>query len=178
MTCENLIQLSLAGILFAACWVIFWYAWKTRDLWKETVRQTELQLTPYVILDYKDGLICRNIGNSSAINVEISTIKFIEKKDKLVFRVTFPPLYVLEPKQEKIIVPDIKYEDRELESIAEAYESAGKKFFPFFPKEAKKDEYFPIIDYENLENIPFRAEFIVKCREEKIKIVKIGKRAK
>ena len=35
-----------------------------------------------------------------------------------------------------------------------------------------------LVDYENLENVPFRAEFIVKCREEKIKVVKIGKSAK
>ena len=100
MTCENIIQLSAAIILFFTFLAIVWYAWKTRDLWKETVKQTELQLTPYVILDYKDGLICRNIGTSSAINVEIRTVRFIGKK-KLVFRVAFPPLYVLEPKQEK-----------------------------------------------------------------------------
>ncbi len=179
MTCENIIQLSVAIILFFTFLAIVWYAWKTRDLWKETVRQTEIQLTPYIILDYTDNLICRNIGNSSAINVEISTFEAIDKdSEKLIFRVTFPPLYVLEPKQEKIIEPEIKFEDKELEYFVEAYEGLNKKWFPFFTKESKVEEYSLVIDYENLENVPFRAEFIVKCREEKIKVVKIGKRAK
>jgi len=177
MTYENIIQLSVAVILFFTFLAIVWYAWKTRDLWKETVKQTELQLTPHLILDYKDNLICRNIGTSSAINVEISTFEAIDK-GKIVFRVTFPPLYVLEPKQEKIIEPEIKFENKELEYLVEGYEGTGKKWFPFFPEESKQREYPLIIDYENLENVPFRTEVIIKCREEKIKIVRIGKRAK
>ena len=174
MTCENIIQLLVAIVLFLTFLAIVWYAYETRKLWKETVKQTKLQLTPHLILDYKDNLICRNIGNSSAINVEISTFEAIDKdSEKLVFRVTFPPLYVLEPKQEKIIEPEIKFENKDLEYLVEGFEFAGKKFFPFFPEESKKKEYPLIIDYENLENVPFRTKVTIKCREEKIKILEI-----
>lgn len=179
MTCENIIQILVAIILFLTFLAIVWYAFETRKLWKENVKQTELQLTPYLILDYKDDLICRNIGNGSAINVEISTFESLDKDSgNLVFRVTFPLLYVLEPKQEKIIKYDIKFENEELKALVKLWESTGKKWFPFFPEETKQREYPLFVDYENLENVPFRAEFIVKCREEKIKVVKIGKRAK
>jgi len=155
--------------------VIILYTIFTYQLRKATIRQTELQLAPYVILDYKDDLICKNIGNGSAINVEISTFEAIDKKDKLVFRVTFPPLYILEPKEEKIIKPEIKFEDKDLEHIATAFDDLGTKFFPFFPKEFKKEEYPLIIDYENIENVPFRTEINIKCVEEKIKVLSIKK---
>lgn len=175
MTFENILQFLVAIVLFLTFLAVVWYAFETRKLWKETVRQTKLQLTPHIILyNKKNDLICRNIGNSSAINVEISTFEAIDKDSgKLVFRVTFPPLYVLESKQEKIIEPEIKFEDKDLEYIVEGLEFAGKKFFPFFPKETKQREYPLIIDYENLENMPFRAKVTIKCREEKIKISEI-----
>ena len=155
--------------------IIILYTIFTYQLRRATIRQTELQLAPYVILDYKDDLICKNIGNGSAINVEISTFEAIDKKDKLKFRVTFPPLYILEPKEEKIIKPEIKFEDKKLEHIATAYDDMGTKFFPFFPKEFKKEEYPLIIDCENIENVPFRTEINIKCFEEKIKILNIKK---
>lgn len=160
--------------LVATLCIIIWYACETKKLREVTVKQTELQLTPYIILDYKDDLICKNIGNSSAINVEVSTFEAIGKDSgKLVFKVSFPPLYVIEPKEEKKVEPEIKFEDKELEDIVEALEFAGTKFFPFFPKETRKDEYPLIIDYENIENVPYRTSVLVKCRENKIQILNI-----
>jgi hypothetical protein len=96
-----------------------------------------------------------------------------------VFRVSFPPLYILEPNEEKKLQPKFEFEDKKLESIVEASEFAGIKFFPFFPKETKKDEYSLIIEYENIENIHYKTSVTVKCREGKIQLLtieKLGKR--
>lgn len=160
--------------------VLIFYTIFTYQLRSATVRQTELQLTPYIVLDYKDDLVCRNVGNSTAINVEVSSFEAINtKSNNLVFKVSFPPLYILEPQEDKILQPEFQFEDKELEYIAEALEFAGTKFFPFFPKEAKKDEYPLTIEYENTENMRYKTLVIVKCREEKIKVINIepaGKR--
>jgi len=153
--------------------IIIFYTIFTFQLRKTAIKQTKLQLTPYIILKYKNDLICRNIGNCPAINIEISTFEAINKDSKLVFRIKYPPLYVLEPKEEKIIKPEIKIEDKELEYITQAYDDFDKKFFPFFPKETKVEEYSLVIDYENIENTPFRTEARIKCLEEKIKILSI-----
>jgi len=159
--------------LVATLIIIVFYTIFTYQLRRAAIKQTKLQLTPYIILKYKDDLICKNIGNGSAINVEISTFEAIDKKEGLVFRVTFLPLYILEPKEEKIIKPEIKFEDQDLEHIATAFDDLGTKFFPFFPKEFKKEEYSLIIDYENIENTPFRTKVNIKCFEKDIKIQSI-----
>lgn len=119
--------------------VIILYTIFTYQLRKATVRQTELQLTPYIILDYKNDLICRNIGNSPAINVEISTYEAFDKDSgKLVFKVNFPSLYILEPKEEKTIKPETKFEDKDLEYLVKAIEDMGKKkIFSILPKGIK-----------------------------------------
>ncbi len=58
--------------------VIIWYALETRKLRKETVKQTELSLRPYVILVRslgRYGLSFENIGLSHALNVSIDILK-------------------------------------------------------------------------------------------------------
>ena len=59
--------------LVATLIIIIFYTIFTYQLRRAAIKQTKLQLTPYIILKYKDDLICKNIGNGSAINVEIST---------------------------------------------------------------------------------------------------------
>ncbi len=160
--------------LLATLGVIIWYSCETRRLRKETVRQTELQLTPHLILDYKEDLVCKNVGNSTALNVAVSTlIVSDDTTGDLVFEVTFSPLYLLEAKEEKKVNYSARFEDKELEEIVNALLNQGRKFFPFFPEETKKEEFSLTIDYKNLENVPFKTEVSVKCREEKIEILSI-----
>lgn len=181
MTCATIIQLSIAIILFLTFVAVFKYAKITKEMWTESVKQTkeiakqtELQQAPYIVLDYKDNLICRNIGNSPAINVEVSSFEAIDRNSgKLVFRINFPLLYVLEPKKEKILEPEIEFKDKDLEYIVEAQQWAGTKFFPFFPEESKKDEYPLTIEYKNIKNVLYRTSVNVKCREKKIQILNI-----
>lgn len=162
------------GALLATLIIIVFYTIFTYQLRRAAIKQTKLQLTPYIILKYKDDdLICKNISDSPAINVEISTFEAINKKSKLVFRINYPLLYIIEPQEEKIIKPDIKFEDKDLEHIATAFDGTDTKFFPFFPKDFKVEEYPLIIDYENIENTPFRTKVNIKCFERDIKIQSI-----
>jgi hypothetical protein len=43
--------------LLATLGVIIWYSCETKKLRETSVKQTELQLTPYIVLDYKQTLI-------------------------------------------------------------------------------------------------------------------------
>jgi len=179
MTCSTIIQIFIAVILFLTFLAAAYYAWVTRNMWKESAKQTALQLSPCIVLDYEENFLkCRNIGSSPALNIEISTLRAENPStNELVFEVTFPLIYVLEVNEEEIIKPEIDIRDKELKAIVQAFEEQGKKFFPFFPEAARKDEYPLIIDYTNLENVPFRTSVQVKCREGKIQILSIKKMA-
>lgn len=167
--------------LLATLGVIIWYSYETRRLRKATVKQTELQLTPYLILNYAvekeipeyTYLLCKNIGNTSALNVRVETFEVKDNSGKLMWKVDFNPLYVLEPNKHKEVVFNITYGDGEWKAMAAAF--GTQTFFPFFPKEFKVEEYPLIVHYENLENVSFETKAHVKISEREIEILKIVK---
>jgi len=71
--------------------VLFWYACEARGLKKESIKQTELSLRPYVILIHTgSGLLSfENIGQSHALDVVIDILEMN------FFRVRFQPCYLV-----------------------------------------------------------------------------------
>jgi hypothetical protein len=70
-------------ILFATFLALLWYAWETRRMRKEMVDQTELQLTPFlVIIVETHEVMVANYGESTARDIEIkcsSSVKGVLK---------------------------------------------------------------------------------------------------
>ena len=107
MTCENIIQLLVAIILFLTFLAIIWYAYETRKLWKEAVKQTRLTMRPIVIITYADNNFCYvNYGNTPAFNIKIDDVTLIDTEN-VRFDYVFPEIAVL-PQSAKIKIEDIK----------------------------------------------------------------------
>ncbi len=77
--CLEIITTSLLGITLIA---IIWYAWETRKLRMETVKQTELSQRPFVmIFDSKRlGIRYKNSGQGIALNIEITPYEYKDYK--------------------------------------------------------------------------------------------------
>jgi len=66
--------------------VLIWYAWETNQLRRETQRQTEIQLRPFVIFRFENEVFqVSNLGNGPALNVRIDDVR-ISKEDRAVIR--------------------------------------------------------------------------------------------
>jgi len=95
MNYETLIQtlITLAAV---------WYAWETRKLWKEAVKNNELSLRPFVIISYTESernFKLTNLGNTPALNVKIDDVTLIDVAS-LKFDYIFPEIDVI-PQQSK-----------------------------------------------------------------------------
>ena len=68
--CLEIITTSLLGITLMA---IIWYAWETRELRKESVKQTELSQRPFVMIFETDlnKIKYKNSGQGIALNISI-----------------------------------------------------------------------------------------------------------
>ncbi len=73
--CLEIITTSLLGITLIA---IIWYAWETRKLRMETVKQTELSQRPFVMIfdSRMTGIKYKNRGQGIALNIEIMPYEY------------------------------------------------------------------------------------------------------
>ncbi len=107
MTCENIIQLLVGIVLFLTFLAIVWYAFETRKLWKETVKQTRLSMRPIVVITYDDNKFKYiNYGNTPAFDIKIDDVTLINTEG-LKFYYVFFEEYCL-PQSKQIIVENIK----------------------------------------------------------------------
>lgn len=109
MTCENLIQLSVAIILFLTFMAIVWYAFETRKLWKEAVKQTRLSMRPIVVITYDERerkFKYINYGNTPAFNIKIDDVSLINTEG-LKFDYVFTEEHCL-PQSKQINIKNIK----------------------------------------------------------------------
>lgn len=107
MCLSNILQListvfyviSTGALIITLC-VLIWYAYQTRGLRKETVKQTELNQRPFVTVFEKEdepGLKYKNSGLGVALNIEI--VPFIHNE----YTVTCPKESVLGSKDESTL---------------------------------------------------------------------------
>ncbi|MEW6455833.1 MAG: hypothetical protein AB1410_03845 [Acidobacteriota bacterium] len=140
MMWEILTSVALILTLF----VVLWYAWETRRLRIETIKQTELSLRPFVIIlfiEHKNKFILKNIGNGPALKVKIDDIPLI-KENKLYIKYIFHEIDVILAKEESEIKCEIKTNDSTLNISL---------FSHFFPHTAVKSYNF-LIRYTNINN--------------------------
>ena len=191
MCLSNILQListvfyviSTLALIITLC-VLMWYAWETRGLRKETVKQTELSQRPCVVLDYEPGRISyKNIGNSPAFNLKVEPLELKDINDKTVFILHFNQVYMLEPDSLADVKWDVEFIDKNIEKIFKQFEIEVD--FPFFIGALPAGEFGKITDYEpmiiqykNLDNKPYQTTIQPKVEEKEIEIISTGKTKK
>ncbi len=109
MTCEAKIMLFEATILFLTLLAATYYAYVTKKLWGESIKQTRLLLRPIVVISYDevdDEFKYINYGNSPAFQIRIDDITLIDTAG-LRFDYVFSEVYAL-PQSKQIKVENIK----------------------------------------------------------------------
>ena len=113
MTCENIIQLSVAIILFLTFVAVFIYAMATVRMFNETVKQRRLSMRPIVVITYDEResdpdkkFKYINYGNTPAFYIKIDDVNLIDTEDGR-FDYVFPAEYCV-PQSSKISIENIK----------------------------------------------------------------------
>lgn len=155
--------------------VIIIYTCETKKLRKATFKQTELSLTPWIILEYKiKSLRLKNIGHSPALNIRIEPIEVRDASDNVIFIIKFQTQYVLESQDAAPLGLHLDFKTENFELMKQAY--GNTLDFPYFPDEMKVADYPSIkIYYKNLENEPFITKVQVKLKEKRLEILETGK---
>jgi len=85
--------------------VIIWYTWETHQLRRVSQRQIELQIRPFVVLDWQGGKFhVTNIGNGPALNVRVDQVRILPAADAFI---RFPKsIPVLKPSQTEAIAAE------------------------------------------------------------------------
>lgn len=139
--------------LFLTLLAIIWYAYETRKLRMETLKQTELSLKPFIILSYderKRKFILKNIGKGVGLNVKIADIPIIKEDGELYIRYIFNRTDVLIPEEKKEITGEIKINDGTSRDLPIFMSH-------FFPESAVKSYDF-IVSYTNINNDPYKTK--------------------
>ena len=95
--------------LFLTLLAILWYAWETREMKRQIIKQTELSLRPFVIISFSesgDKYQLINLGKTPALHVKIDDVSIINEED-LQIKYIFP--------ETDLIPPDAKCDIRDIE---------------------------------------------------------------
>ena len=153
--------------------VLIWYAWETRGLRKETVKQTELSQRPFIIISvFEDSaglsqsLIYRNIGHSPALDVET------EPFDAEAYILKFGKWGLIEPDEQKNLKPKGEGKTGFTDALLQAVATPS-----FTPKELNRfdidREFILNIHYKNIEKVSYQT--LVKISRKGIEILSTGK---
>jgi len=151
--------------------VIIWYALETRKLRKETVKQTELSLRPYVILiraSYgTQRLNFENIGLSHALDVSIDILKMNT------FFYRFQPCHLVRHSKKEAVRALPFGKDEESEKMIKRL--GPDLDFPFFKGLEKVKDYPLTVRYKNIEGTYYYTRLEVRVKERRVVILKSDK---
>ena len=150
--------------------VLIWYALETRKLRKETVKQTELSVRPYVILTpalVRDGLYFENIGLSHALDVTIDILHMN------VFFLRFQPCNLVRHGQKVKVEFLLVGKNKEADAMVKA--SPNKMGFPFFEGLEKVKDYPLTMHYKNIEGTSYYSQFEARIDEKRVIVIKSEK---
>lgn len=147
--------------------VLIWYTIETHKLRRETAKQTELQLSPFITIQ---GNKYRNIGHSTALNIKMDRI------ETDYFYVTFQTMNLIEPGAIKgfRFMPEPKTKDDE--KRVQIFKDALESEFPFFDKNFLSQGFYILtVRYNNIENHPYLSKIKVHCEERRMELLKTGR---
>ena len=77
-------------ILLLTLLAIIWYAWQTRGMKKQMIKQKELSMRPFIVLShYFNHYILKNIGYGPAIDIKMDNIAISKIDEKLTIIYSF-----------------------------------------------------------------------------------------
>jgi hypothetical protein len=161
--------ISTIAIIFTLI-VLIIYTRETYRLRKETAKQTELSLRPFVVIKvFNDRLIYKNIGHSHALDVET------EPFDAEVFILKFEKWYLIEAGEANEL--NLRGEGKATFNKGLISAAPVPKFTPKALAERDSDlELILNIHYKNLEKVAYFTK--VKTGRKGIEILSTGKGSK
>ena len=173
MCLSNILQLVSTGALIITIGVLIWYAWETRGLRKETVRQTELSQRPYVILIRASfgtqRLNFENIGLSHALDVSIDILKMNT------FFYRFQPCHLVKHGKKEAVRALPFGKDEKSEKMVKRLGPnldfpffKGLKDFSFFKGRENVQDYPLTVRYKNIEGTPYYTQLEVRVKERRV----------
>ena len=137
--------------------VLIKYTVETTRLRQTTVKQTELQLRPFVVICYSEnkGYRFKNVGHSPALNISINDI---ENDD---FKCVFTEFSMLEPNEsEFMVLIKVGKEDPEGTTYDRQYHLAGMGY-----------EEVLTIKYRNIENKQYFSKVKILTTKDKVEFL-------
>jgi len=145
--------------------VIILYALETRKLRKETVKQTELSLRPYVILVRSMGgrydLAFENIGQSHALDVSIDILEMNE------FFYRFQPCHLVRQAKEVTVKAEPFGKNEKSERMIRSLD-VDHSGLPFFEGLDKAKDYPLTMRYKNIEGTYYYTRLEVRVEERRV----------
>ncbi len=135
--------------LFLTLMAVIWYAWETRKLRMETIKQTELSLRPFIVITFdpnasmQRGYKIENIGKGPALNVKIANIVIVKNLEYIFNSID-------------LILPNEKHD---IKGRIKVYESSTENSFVFmshFQPESADRSFDFIISYTNIFNDSYK----------------------
>jgi hypothetical protein len=131
-----------AVIQASGIFILIVYAFTTYKLWKESKKQTELSIAPFITIKYdneKKQFYARNCGRGVAFNVEMGVFKLLVAEIKEPLLLKFDPIDFLEPSEQKPFEIN-KGTNPEWTDVL---------FYRISPDGHKKEDYTFFIQYKN-----------------------------
>lgn len=157
-------------ILLLTLFVIIRYTYATFGLFKESQFQSELGISPFIILKFNNKtrhLIVKNIGKGLALNVQVTTFSIHFTERDLIWDLRFDPINYLETEEERILTY------KAFEKGAEIRHAANFIYAALIPSEHKTKEYELQLFYNNSLGKPYFTRFVTGGNE--IRIIEISK---
>ncbi len=171
MCLSTILDIIALGLLLITLIVLSIYTYQTYRLRKETVKQTELSLRPYVILTPAISgrrLNFENIGHSHAIDVSIDILHYLNA-----FIVRHNPHHLVRKSQKVGVGFVLVGENEEAEEMVNA--SPDHLGYPFFAHLENKEDYLLTVRYKNIEGTPYYTRLEVRVHERRVIIKKFHK---
>lgn len=167
-----LIQVGTFVVLLCTLVKVIEYTKETAKLRKETVRQTELQLRPFVILNHYDKILghaksnmfeYKNIGKGNAIDLQIIPL------ENEAMKMTFTRINVLEPNRTHKI--GFHTDEKDKGKYREFMVQIDPSKIPFFSKESFGEKYDLVVKYKNIRDEKYETIMSVNVVKKELEFI-------
>jgi len=156
MTLQDALAIANVVIVGATGGVVTWYSWETRQLRFATLRQTALQIRPFLTIEYGEDrkLWIHNVGRGVARDIGVHNVPLNEgKPGDTILTVRWKPIdFVREGQKGELVAEGVIISGEEQEEFKERTAVWIANFGPH-----GHSTYEFIIDYHDLIATPYRA---------------------
>jgi len=150
--------------------VIIGYTSATCRLWKEARFQSELAINPLIVVRYdevKDSFFVKNLGKGIAIDIVVTPFTIYARDMKIVWKLEFNRINLLEPESEKFLTYKAFENDKELQGGAKLV------YYHITPNKYKKQDLPLTIFCQNILGHKYYTH--ITTGKSGVRIIKIGR---